>query len=517
MDTRCYVCTHKQYTEINDDIYHSLHVGREISEDLGYQGDNTGDHISDKNRTFCELTGMYWIWKNVQCDNVAICHYRRYFVYQQDFLRKERIEFLLQRYDVIVPEFYFTNYETVGAHYAGEHHWRDMEVCREILSEKYPDYLTAFDFCMESNVISLGNMIITRKAVYDAYCEWLFDILFEAEKRIDITGYDTYQKRVFGFLAERLQRIWLLQQGYLVYENPVKLTDPSVLIGRYQEIQEKTEILRKEMEPLTVSFQNGTEPDLIEREKVKADIGEKTPIWVCWWQGEDEMPEVVAACFKSLKRNIPPDSAEIHLITLQNVDKYVRFPKFIIEKFQKGFITPTHLSDLLRCALLTDFGGIWIDATYFVASPISDSFVLDSSFYTQKFAYPFYASLISQGRWSGNFLRTEKNNPLTKYLLNAFFAYWSKHDEIFDYYLIDYLIRIAYEDIPAINRMIEACPPSEEGVFEMEQILNQRFHIDRWRLLTEKTTFFKLTYKKEFQKALISGEKTLWGVLAELE
>lgn len=70
MDTRIYVMTHKQYTKPDDSLYRTLHVGRALSEDLGYEGDDTGEQISNKNRNYCELTGMYWIWKNVSCDIV---------------------------------------------------------------------------------------------------------------------------------------------------------------------------------------------------------------------------------------------------------------------------------------------------------------------------------------------------------------------------------------------------------------------------------------------------------------
>ena len=79
MDIKILVATHKKYWMPKDDIYFPIHVGREGKADLGYIGDNTGDNISAKNANYCELTGLYWAWKNLKCDYIGLCHYRRYF------------------------------------------------------------------------------------------------------------------------------------------------------------------------------------------------------------------------------------------------------------------------------------------------------------------------------------------------------------------------------------------------------------------------------------------------------
>lgn len=83
MDTRIFVMTHKKIEELSDrtvmpEIYIPMQVGRAGKEDLGYLGDDSGDNISDKNSSYCELTGMYWLWKNMDCDIIGICHYRRF-------------------------------------------------------------------------------------------------------------------------------------------------------------------------------------------------------------------------------------------------------------------------------------------------------------------------------------------------------------------------------------------------------------------------------------------------------
>lgn len=80
-NVRILVCTHKEGPVRDDDIYMPVQVGKSASTiDLGCQGDDVGDNISGKNKTYCELTGLYWAWKNLKdVDYIGLCHYRRYF------------------------------------------------------------------------------------------------------------------------------------------------------------------------------------------------------------------------------------------------------------------------------------------------------------------------------------------------------------------------------------------------------------------------------------------------------
>ena len=163
MDTRIYCVTHKQFTPPDMEGYYPLQVGSALCGDLGYLSDNTGDNISEKNKSYCELTGIYWIWKNISCDIVGICHYRRYFVKDEDFLTKEYIEDTLKKYDIIVSHSGGTDKSSLWEHYAANHSEADMNICREVVGDMYPEYLAAFDLCLNCNLFTLGNMMITRK------------------------------------------------------------------------------------------------------------------------------------------------------------------------------------------------------------------------------------------------------------------------------------------------------------------------------------------------------------------
>lgn len=234
MDIKILVATHKKYQMPEQDMYLPIHVGREGKTELGYQGDNTGDNISIKNPNYCELTGLYWAWKNLKCDYIGLSHYRRYFADKsmlQKVLNKNKkfdlilneaeTKELLTKYDVILPKKRDYYIETVWTHYKNAHKIKDLEETKKIIQEKYPDYLDAFNEVMNESKLHLYNMFIMKKEEYDKYCQWLFDILFELETRVDISDYDSYQSRIFGFLSERLFNVWLSHNNLTKKEIPV--------------------------------------------------------------------------------------------------------------------------------------------------------------------------------------------------------------------------------------------------------------------------------------------------------
>ncbi|MGG3233404.1 DUF4422 domain-containing protein [Priestia flexa] len=221
-DIQILVATHKKYKMPESDIYLPIHVGREGKEDLGYQGDNEGDNISDKNGNYCELTGLYWAWKNLNCKYVGLSHYRRYFVGSKNetfitnyksasksILGENEIKELMKNYDIILPKKRNYFIENVRSHYKNAHNIEDLEETQKIINDKYPDYLEAFETVMNKKTLHLYNMFVLKKELFNEYCEWLFDILLELEKRIDISNYDSYQSRIYGFISERLFNVWV--------------------------------------------------------------------------------------------------------------------------------------------------------------------------------------------------------------------------------------------------------------------------------------------------------------------
>ena len=158
MDIKIIVASHKKYWMPADDIYLPLHVGKEGKADIGFIGDNTGDNISNKNANYCELTGLYWAWKNLPAEYIGLCHYRRYFTRsnpcscskkKQVILTKAEWEELLNKHPIIVPDKRKYYIETNRSHYNHSHYAKDLDMTEKIIQEKYPQYSEAFTKVME--------------------------------------------------------------------------------------------------------------------------------------------------------------------------------------------------------------------------------------------------------------------------------------------------------------------------------------------------------------------------------
>lgn len=227
LDIKILVAAHKKYWMPDDRMYLPIHVGAEGKEDIGYTPDNTGDNISAKNTHYCELTGLYWAWKNLDADFIGLAHYRRHFSNgkllcgkRERVMCRDELERKIGDYEILLPK--PRNYwiETNYSQYAHAHHAIDLDTTREILAERHPDYVKAFDASMKRTVGHRFNMFIMKRDKLDAYCAWLFDVLFELEKRLDISGYNSYDARVFGFVSERLLDVWIETNGYPYRELP---------------------------------------------------------------------------------------------------------------------------------------------------------------------------------------------------------------------------------------------------------------------------------------------------------
>lgn len=221
------VATHKAYPMPDMQIYLPLQVGSAISPALPYARDDTGQNISEKNKSFCELTGLYWGWKNLDADYIGLCHYRRYFagrhfgVKAGRILTEDEAQRLLPKTDVILPKKRHYWIETNYSQYIHAHHREDLDTTRQILSEDYPEYLPAYDEVMGKTSGHRFNMLIMKRELLDAYCGWLFDVLFRLEERLDISGYDPVSRRVFGYVGERLLDVWIETNHIAYTELPV--------------------------------------------------------------------------------------------------------------------------------------------------------------------------------------------------------------------------------------------------------------------------------------------------------
>jgi len=218
---KVFIVSHKKFDFPDEKIFVPLKVGNSnIAIAHEYEEDCQGENISHLNSSFCELTAAYWIWKNSNDNIVGLAHYRRYFASKSNALQikgkniasSDELEKLLKNADILVskPRNYFIT--SIKSHYINAHHDSDYILLRDEIARQHPDYLVDFDHVMGGTKISLYNMFVCKKSLIDQYFSWLFPVLFAVEKEIPYHDYDAYQKRVFGFMAERLFNVWLHHQ-----------------------------------------------------------------------------------------------------------------------------------------------------------------------------------------------------------------------------------------------------------------------------------------------------------------
>ena len=216
-----------------DRMYLPLHVGAKGKSPIAnYIPDNTGDNISEKNPYYCELTGLYWAWKNLDFDFIGLCHYRRYFSVAKHIpktedekfkivLNSDQVENLLSKTNIILPKQRNYYIETIYNHYKHTMYIEPFDIAGQILKEKYPEYVNEFEHLKHTTKLHAFNMFIMKKDILDRYCTWLFDVLGEVEKRVDVSQYSDFHKRFFGRISERLLDVWIKTNKLDYEEVPV--------------------------------------------------------------------------------------------------------------------------------------------------------------------------------------------------------------------------------------------------------------------------------------------------------
>ncbi len=224
MDIKIIVAAHKKSWMPENKIYVPLQVGRGKNPDImGYLGDDTGDNISSKNPTYCELTGIYWAWKNLPADYLGVVHYRRFFTKKGFFCRsveKKKSDVLeatdwgkvLCSCDIVVADKRKYYIETNQTHYLHAHPQEQFYAAKDVIEKKYPEYMTGWNIMMNRTWAHMFNMFVMKREYFNEFCTWWFDVMFEVEKHVDMTGWDKKEQR--WFIDELLLDVWLETKGY---------------------------------------------------------------------------------------------------------------------------------------------------------------------------------------------------------------------------------------------------------------------------------------------------------------
>ncbi|MDR2020574.1 MAG: DUF4422 domain-containing protein [Treponema sp.] len=238
------VCYNKPEPLPNGNIFLPIQSGKACSEfNLDIQSDDTSDNISNRNEMFGEYTAWYWAWKNIKnyypnIEYIGLSHYRRYFAMDKKYKTKRKgiihLSYIpvmqdyenlfinsLAKNDIILikPEYFAYDIRT---QYSYCHNSFDYLCIKEIVHEICPEYEKSFLYFFERNAkISLYCMFVAKYDLFDNYFKWLFPLLFEAERRIDVSKYPKYQKRVLAFLAERLLNVYVYHHKLRIDYRPI--------------------------------------------------------------------------------------------------------------------------------------------------------------------------------------------------------------------------------------------------------------------------------------------------------
>lgn len=216
-------------------------------------------------------------------------------------------------------------------------------------------------------------------------------------------------------------------------------------------------------------------------------------IWVCWFQGIENAPDIVKACYNSVKSNLT--DYEVILLDDSNIDKYIELPQYIVDKYKNGNIAAANYSDLIRISLLTKWGGTWIDATTLCTSPelmkkIDDVplFVFKDLDLTHADKKPIVAS-----SW---FIHSYSNNRVISLTRDLLFQYWKDYNYAIDYFIFHICFTLATEkfsdewkNVPVYNNL-----SPHTMMFE----LNDTFMEQSWSRILEQSDFHKLTHHLSF-------------------
>ena len=212
---------------------------------------------------------------------------------------------------------------------------------------------------------------------------------------------------------------------------------------------------------------------------------ESNNIWICWLQGMEEAPDIVKCCYKSVCQQFPDKN--IQIIDSQNLFDYVTLPDYVIKKWEQGLISNTLFSDFIRLSVLTQFGGLWLDATVYVTGQLPN--------YIKKSAFFIYQSneydITKVGEsW---FIKANAHNRILQTTLDLLKEYWKKENKIRDYFLMFLFMKMACDKYPQDIQQMPKIPAVIPTL--MQKSLNEVYNSERYNQLCDFSPIHKLTYK----------------------
>lgn len=261
------------------------------------------------------------------------------------------------------------------------------------------------------------------------------------------------------------------------------------------------------LQPLIKSYQCRT--------STKATLPGDT-IWMCWLQGEEKAPEFVRRIISNVRAHA--GGRHVRVLSEQTIPQYCDLPRYIMDKYRNGIITPQQLTDIVRVDLLSRHGGLWIDATVLICQDIPQ-YVFDLQFFSVKGLngdYPSARLVVDGTQWESYCIASRPHSIISMFLREALIEYWRNMNTLIDYFLIFYLAKIAREQIPAAAAEYNSIPNNNQQCELLDPFLLQGlpFCSTDWRRFFASPTFaYKLSWKYHYPTKTKQKEPTLAAYL----
>lgn len=249
-------------------------------------------------------------------------------------------------------------------------------------------------------------------------------------------------------------------------------------------------------------FEDGSNSDWM---KVSSQC-ENDTIWVYWWQGENDAPDVVKCCINSLKQN---SRKRVVFLSKTNLREYCDLPEWLYQKFEAGKIGMAHFSDIIRFYLLYKYGGYWADSTCFCAKEFPEG-IEQLQFYSLT---NFFEKTL-KWKWTSFFMYGRQGNLISKKMIDFYLRYWKDHDCAITYLFLDCFMEVNYINDIQFRNLIDEIP-KHDCPMPIVQTLNDECNDTKYREIMSRSFFInKLSYKVN-NVTMKNGKKTLYGMICD--
>lgn len=221
---------------------------------------------------------------------------------------------------------------------------------------------------------------------------------------------------------------------------------------------------------------------------------ELIPAWSYWTQGEGDAPDLCKRLFNIHRKQLK--ECDYHVISADTVDQFVELPGMIFDKRRRGIISEAHFTDILRCALLKQYGGLWVDSTILLTDTVPRT-IWDVPFYFAKGCSDnnVYAALSPEtSQWESSFLAAQRQSLFFSFLLDMLIRYWSDEDEnILYYFLIHQFALVGLHGISVLAQEEKLIPDNNWSYPLLSERLLMKNEYDQSVQIDEKTYCFKLS------------------------